>query len=56
MNFLKEHSCDEMQGFYFSKPVAPEQFADLLREHVSSLPEWKAVKSIIMKSANRPLH
>jgi diguanylate cyclase (GGDEF)-like protein len=34
MNFLKEHSCDEMQGFYFSKPIIPEQFADLLREHV----------------------
>jgi len=36
MNFLKEHACDEMQGFYFSKPVASEQFADLLREYVST--------------------
>jgi EAL domain-containing protein (putative c-di-GMP-specific phosphodiesterase class I) len=36
MNFLKEHSCDEMQGYYFSKPIIPEQFADLLRKHVSS--------------------
>ena len=36
MNFLKEHSCDEMQGYYFSKPIMPEQFADLLRKHVSS--------------------
>ena len=36
MNFLRDHSCDEMQGFYFSKPIAPEQFADLLREHVPS--------------------
>ncbi len=34
MDFLQEHSCDEMQGFYFSKPVEPEQFADLLRTHV----------------------
>ncbi len=34
LNFLKNHSCDEMQGYYFSKPIAPEQFADLLREHV----------------------
>ena len=32
--FLREHSCDEMQGYYFSKPIAPEQFADLLRKHV----------------------
>jgi EAL domain-containing protein (putative c-di-GMP-specific phosphodiesterase class I) len=36
MNFLREHSCDEMQGYYFSKPIMPEQFADLLRKHVSS--------------------
>ena len=34
MNFLKEHSCDAMQGYYFSKPIVPEQFADLLRKHV----------------------
>jgi len=33
MNFLRDHSCDEMQGFYFSKPVLPEEFADLLRKH-----------------------
>jgi EAL domain-containing protein (putative c-di-GMP-specific phosphodiesterase class I) len=31
--FLSERSCDEMQGFYFSKPIAPEDFADLLRGH-----------------------
>ncbi len=33
MNFLKENSCDEMQGYYFSKPIAPEDFADLLRKY-----------------------
>ena len=32
-DFLREHICDEMQGFYFSKPVAPDKFADLLRNH-----------------------
>jgi diguanylate cyclase (GGDEF)-like protein/PAS domain S-box-containing protein len=31
--FLREHVCDEMQGFYFSKPVAPDQFTDLLRKN-----------------------
>jgi len=36
MNFLKDNSCDEMQGYYFSKPIGPEQFADLLRKHVPS--------------------
>jgi len=35
--FLREHICDEMQGFYFSKPVAADKFADLLRQHVPSL-------------------
>lgn len=33
MNYLKDQSCDEMQGFYFSKPVVPEQFAELLRTY-----------------------
>jgi len=36
LNFLKEHACDEMQGFYFSKPIVSEQFADLLRKHSPS--------------------
>src|SRR5258708_17840370 len=29
--FLRDHACDEMQGFLFSKAVPPEQLADLLR-------------------------
>jgi EAL domain-containing protein (putative c-di-GMP-specific phosphodiesterase class I) len=36
LNFLREHSCDEMQGYHFSKPIAPEQFADLLKKHIPS--------------------
>jgi EAL domain-containing protein (putative c-di-GMP-specific phosphodiesterase class I) len=28
--FLQERQCDEAQGFYFSRPVAAEQFAKLL--------------------------
>jgi len=36
MNYLKEHSCDEMQGYYFSKPIVPEQFADLLRKQYNT--------------------
>jgi diguanylate cyclase (GGDEF)-like protein/PAS domain S-box-containing protein len=35
--FLKEQVCDEMQGFYFSKPVEPESFAELLRTHNNNL-------------------
>jgi len=31
--FLRQHACDQMQGYYFSKPIAPERFAALLGEH-----------------------
>jgi len=31
--FLQEQICDEMQGFYFSKPIGPDHFADLLRNN-----------------------
>ncbi len=31
--FLSERMCDEMQGYYFSTPVAAQDFADLLRRH-----------------------
>jgi diguanylate cyclase (GGDEF)-like protein/PAS domain S-box-containing protein len=30
--YLRSHACDEMQGFYFSEPCAPQQFAALIRE------------------------
>jgi diguanylate cyclase (GGDEF)-like protein/PAS domain S-box-containing protein len=29
-DYLREHACDEMQGFYFSRPIRPEDFAKLL--------------------------
>ncbi len=29
--FLREHACDETQGFLFSKAVPPAQLAELLR-------------------------
>jgi diguanylate cyclase (GGDEF)-like protein len=29
--FLRNHACDEMQGYLFSKPVPPQQLAELLR-------------------------
>ncbi len=32
--FLRAHGCDEIQGFLFSRPLPPEQLADLL----SSMP------------------
>ena len=29
--FLQAHDCDEAQGYFFSRPVPPEQFGGLLR-------------------------
>ena len=29
--FLKAHDCDEMQGFFFSRPIPAEGFAELLK-------------------------
>jgi diguanylate cyclase (GGDEF)-like protein/PAS domain S-box-containing protein len=31
MSFLRAHHCDEIQGYYFSKPLAVDKIADKLR-------------------------
>src|ERR1700690_2397798 len=33
--FLQAHKCDEAQGYYFSRPVVPEEFAKLLKNGIS---------------------
>lgn len=37
---LKDLECDAMQGFYFAKPVPPEEFEQFLREG-GNLPKVK---------------
>ncbi len=32
LSFLREHGCDQMQGFYFSPPVPALAFEKLLRQ------------------------
>jgi diguanylate cyclase (GGDEF)-like protein/PAS domain S-box-containing protein len=32
MSFLRTHHCDEIQGYYFSKPLAADRVPDKLRE------------------------
>ena len=34
LSFLQDCHCDEAQGYYFSKPVPPERFAQLLADGV----------------------
>ncbi len=31
-DYLQSHNCDEVQGYYFSKPVPAHEFAELLRD------------------------
>jgi diguanylate cyclase (GGDEF)-like protein len=31
VQFLRKHRCDELQGYYFSKPIPGDEFAQLLR-------------------------
>ena len=30
--YLRRHGCDEMQGYFFSRPLVPDDFAELLRQ------------------------
>jgi EAL domain-containing protein (putative c-di-GMP-specific phosphodiesterase class I) len=34
LEFLRAHHCDEVQGYYFSRPVPPEQFEKLLETSI----------------------
>jgi EAL domain-containing protein (putative c-di-GMP-specific phosphodiesterase class I) len=42
--FLQAHQCDEAQGYYFSRPVLPQDFASLLKNGLS-LPSKRACSS-----------
>ena len=33
--FLRAHGCDAMQGYLFSKPLPPDELADLRRKERS---------------------
>ena len=35
---LRDHGCDEIQGYYFSKPVPPAEVSVLLRRHLGPPP------------------
>jgi len=44
MSFLREHGCDEIQGYYFSKPLMADKVPDKLRSS-SSEPQARAQAS-----------
>lgn len=50
MAFLREHQCDELQGYYFSKPIAASAVAEMLmqertREHLQPADSFLPVNS-----------
>jgi EAL domain-containing protein (putative c-di-GMP-specific phosphodiesterase class I) len=49
--FLQAHQCDEAQGYYFSRPVPPPQFARLLR---TGIPEPPGLAGAHFKSGPSP--
>jgi EAL domain-containing protein (putative c-di-GMP-specific phosphodiesterase class I) len=30
-DFLRQHACDEFQGFYFNRPISAQRFTELLQ-------------------------
>jgi len=59
LTFLRAHQCDEAQGYYFSRPVPPQQFAILLKTGIAGpggilLPDAKsAPETAELHSARR---
>jgi diguanylate cyclase (GGDEF)-like protein/PAS domain S-box-containing protein len=48
-SFLRAHHCDEIQGYYFSKPLAVDEVADKLRSDESEPPvgvQTRAVRAV----------
>ena len=35
MQFLRENGCDLVQGYYFSKPIPPEEFEKLIEKEIA---------------------
>ena len=50
MNFLRLRGCDEMQGYYFSKPLPASEFAQLLgeRRKLAFAPEAELPERILL--------
>lgn len=51
--FLRDHACDEMQGFLFSKPVPAERISDLLRPSLSVSASIQASSTDVGRRANQ---
>lgn len=50
--FLREHACDEIQGFLFSKPVAADKIAELLQLQCVTAPTLQPEPDILMAQSH----
>jgi diguanylate cyclase (GGDEF)-like protein/PAS domain S-box-containing protein len=53
--FLRAHQCDEAQGYYYSRPVLPEQFARLLKTGVTEITRQAIQLSPLRRDRSCPL-
>jgi predicted signal transduction protein with EAL and GGDEF domain len=54
LTFLQAHQCDEVQGYYFSRPVDSGQFAGLLATGIKKLSSYCAArgeKALLIQAA-----
>ncbi len=43
--FLRDHNCDQSQGYYFSKPISPEDFVSFMKTQAASTVVYPPVAS-----------
>lgn len=57
LRFLKTRQCDQIQGFYFSPPVAPAEFAIMLEtdKHIAADIEDEAAQPTLLVVDNDPV-
>ncbi len=49
LHYLEEHGCNQAQGYWFSRPLPPAEFADWCREKLGPHPDdagWERVRRI----------
>jgi diguanylate cyclase (GGDEF)-like protein/PAS domain S-box-containing protein len=55
MSFLRAHNCDEIQGYYFSKPLAADAFAEKVRATSLLQPDLPSVSpGLLSATASGP--
>jgi len=47
LDYLRHQGCDEMQGYYFSKPLPAHEFEQLLRRHGGLTAPEDAVQTVV---------